>query len=53
MKYRMERLLAASLLAVLLQGVARQAEAADCPFESWSTYKNTELRRTADHKAYF
>ncbi len=53
MKHRMKLLLAASLLAVLLQGVPRQAEAADCPFESWRTYKNRELRRTADHKAYF
>ncbi len=52
MKRRMNSLLAAGLLAMLLQGEIRQAEAADCPFADWRTYKNTELRRTADHKAY-
>ncbi|WP_027993824.1 glycoside hydrolase family 75 protein [Sinorhizobium meliloti] len=49
----MNLLLAAGVLAVSLLGGARQTEAADCPFDEWRTYKNTELRRTADRKAYF
>lgn len=53
MNYRIKPLLAVSLLAMLLQGEIRGADAADCPFEDWRTFKNTELRRTGDQKAYF
>lgn len=53
MRNRLERLAVIGLLAALVQGACLRVEAAECPFESWQTYKGTELRRAADEGAYF
>jgi hypothetical protein len=50
---RLRYLAVAGVLAALIPGVWHRAEAAECSFDSWRTYRNAELRRTADGHAYF